>query len=162
MAVFKISFALIFLMTLAFFPSSFAQNSIKDYLDAHNAARARVGVGPMRWDNRLAAYALDYANKQKGRCPNLIHSRGPYGENLAAGSGDFSGKQAVDMWVAERRYYHHGSNSCRGGECRHYTQVVWRNSVRLGCARVRCNNSRWWYVICSYAPRGNIIGQRPY
>ncbi|KAI5640718.1 hypothetical protein M9H77_00429 [Catharanthus roseus] len=147
MAVFKISFALIFLMTLAFFPSSFAQNSIKDYLDAHNAARAQVGVGPMRWDNQLAAYALDYANKQKGRCPNLIHSGGPYGENLAAGSGDFSGKQAVDMWVAERRYYHH---------------VVWRNSVRLGCARVRCNDSRWWYVICSYAPRGNIIGQRPY
>ncbi|KAI5661234.1 hypothetical protein M9H77_20557 [Catharanthus roseus] len=145
----KFSLALICLVSLALFPSSFAQNSIQDYLDAHNAARAQVGVGLMRSDNQLATFALDYAN-------------GPYGENLAARTGDFSGRQAVDMWVSERRFYDYGSNSCRGGVCGHYTQVVWRNSDRLGCARVRCSNNTWWYVICSYAPRGNIIGQRPY
>lgn len=162
MGVFKISFAVICLMSLALLPSSSAQNSIKDYLDAHNAARSQVGVGPMRWDNQLAAYALDYANKQKAACPNLVHSKGPHGENLAAGTGAFSGKRAVDMWVAEKQYYHNSSNSCRGGVCGHYTQVVWRNSVRLGCARVQCNNNRWWYVICTYSPRGNIAGQRPF
>ncbi|KAI5640717.1 hypothetical protein M9H77_00428 [Catharanthus roseus] len=78
----------------------------------------------MKWDNHLATYAFNYANKQKHNCPKLVHSGGPYGENLAAGTGDFSGKQAVNMWVAERKYYHYGSNSCRGGVCGHYTQVV--------------------------------------
>ncbi|KAI5661236.1 hypothetical protein M9H77_20559 [Catharanthus roseus] len=149
-------------MSLCLFPSSFAQNSIKDYLDAHNAARAQVNIGPMTWDNRLEAYALDYANKQKGGCPNLVHSGGPYGENLAASSGDFSSKQAVDLWVAERQYYDYGSSSCRGGACGHYTQVVWRNSLRLGYARVRCSNNNWWFVIRYYAPAGNVIGRRPY
>ncbi|KAI5661243.1 hypothetical protein M9H77_20566 [Catharanthus roseus] len=99
MAVFKITFALICLMTIALFPSFFAQNSIKDYLDAHNAARAQVGVGPMKWDNHLATYAFNYANKQKHNYPKLVHSGGPFGENLAVGTGDFSGKQAVNMWV---------------------------------------------------------------
>ncbi|KAI5661246.1 hypothetical protein M9H77_20569 [Catharanthus roseus] len=145
----KFSLALICLMSLALFPSSFAQNSIKDYLDAHNAARAQVNVGPMTWYNRLEAYALVYANKHKGRCPNLVHS-------------DFSGKQAVDLWVAERRYYDYGSNSCRGGACGHYSHVVWRNSIRLGCARVRCSNNNWWYVIYNYASAGNVIGRLPY
>ncbi|KAI5661241.1 hypothetical protein M9H77_20564 [Catharanthus roseus] len=71
------SLALICIMSLALFPSSFAQNSMKDYLDAHNAARAQVNAGPMTWYNWLEAYALDYANKHKGRCPNLVHSGGP-------------------------------------------------------------------------------------
>nr|URM60590.1 pathogenesis-related protein 1 [Gymnema sylvestre] len=150
------------LLLAIWFPSALAQNSVQDYLDAHNAARAQVGVGPMSWDNELAAYALKYANSQMGNCPNLVHSGGPYGENLAAGGGEFTGRQAVDLWVKEKQFYDYGSNTCRGSECLHYTQVVWRDSVRLGCARVRCSNNTWWYVICSYAPRGNIVGRRPY
>ncbi|KAL2476818.1 Pathogenesis-related protein 1 [Forsythia ovata] len=141
--------------------SSQAQNSIQDYLDAHNAARAEVGVGPMTWDNNVAAFAQNYVSQRIGDC-NLIHSSNrPYGENLAEGSGDFTGKAAVDLWVAEKPNFDYNSNSCVGGECRHYTQVVWRNSVRLGCARAQCNNG-WWFVSCNYDPPGNYIGERPY
>ncbi|KAL7206297.1 hypothetical protein ACSBR2_019079 [Camellia fascicularis] len=66
------------------------RHAMDDYLKAHNAARAQVGVGPMTWDNNVAAYAKRYANLRKGDC-NLIHSNGPYGENLAKGSGSFTG-----------------------------------------------------------------------
>ncbi|WMV51133.1 hypothetical protein MTR67_044518 [Solanum verrucosum] len=70
--------------------------------------------------------------------------------------------KAVDMWVDEKQYYHHDSNTCDEGQvCRHYTEVVWRNSVFLGCTRVQCNNGR--YVVSSnYVPPGNFIGQTPY
>ncbi|CAI9756113.1 unnamed protein product [Fraxinus pennsylvanica] len=135
-----------------------AQNTIQDYLAVHNAARARVGVGPMRWDEKLATDARNYANKIKGRCL-FQHSNGPYGENLALGT-TMTGHQAVNLWVAERKDYNYRSNSC-SRTCGHYTQVVWRKSVLLGCARVRCNNGNW-FVICNYGPRGNIVGQRPY
>ncbi|BBG95244.1 pathogenesis-related protein-1-like protein [Prunus dulcis] len=54
-----------------------------------------------------------------------------------------------------------GSNICVGDECGHYTQVVWRNSVHLGCARAKCDNN-WVFVICSYEPPGNYEGERPY
>ncbi|CAL5377555.1 unnamed protein product [Camellia sinensis] len=158
----KLSLPFVCLMSLALVHHSYAQNSPQDYLNAHNAARAQVGVGPMTWDNNLATYAQNYANSRMGDC-NLIHSGGPYGENLAEGSGSFTGTDGVNLWVGEKPYYDYNSNSCVGGQqCLHYTQVVWRNSVRLGCARVQCTNNGWWFVICSYDPPGNYIGQRPY
>ncbi|KAJ0561285.1 putative CAP domain-containing protein [Helianthus annuus] len=53
------------------------------------------------------------------------------------GSGTFTGTAAVHLWVAEKSYYDYTTNTCASGHvCRHYTQVVWRNSVQLGCARV--------------------------
>ncbi|KAK9163572.1 hypothetical protein Syun_004474 [Stephania yunnanensis] len=134
--------------------------SPQEYLAPHNAARAQVRVGPLVWDERVASYARNYANQRIGDC-NLRHSGGPYGENLSGSSGALSVADAVRLWTDERRNYNYESNSCVGGECLHYTQVVWRNSVRLGCASVRCNNGGT-FVICNYDPRGNIIGQRPY
>nr|QMS54637.1 pathogenesis-related protein 6 [Volkameria inermis] len=148
-------------LTAMLLHSCHGQNSRQDYLDAHNAARARVGVGPMVWDATVAAFARNYVNQRLRDC-NLVHSTNrPYGENLAKGSGGFTGRAAVDLWVSEWRNYDYDSNSCVGGECRHYTQVVWRNSVRLGCARARCDNG-WWFVSCNYDPPGNFRGQRPY
>ncbi|KAK2998899.1 hypothetical protein RJ639_023345 [Escallonia herrerae] len=138
--------------------STQAQNSRQDYLGAHNAARAKVGVGPLTWDDG----AQNYANQRIGDSA-LRHSQGgPYGENLAIGSGDLSGKAAVDLWVREKQYYDYNSNSCASGQVSwHYTQEVWRNSTRLGCARVRCNNGSW-FITCNYSPPGNYVGQRPY
>ncbi|XP_012072761.2 pathogenesis-related protein 1 [Jatropha curcas] len=93
---------------------------------------------------------------------NLVHSEGPYGENLAWGSGDLSGEEAVKMWVDEKTYYDYNSNSCAPGRvCGHYTQVVWRESVRLGCAKVTCTNGGT-FIGCNYDPPGNYIGKRPY
>ncbi|KAF7802774.1 pathogenesis-related leaf protein 6-like [Senna tora] len=151
----------LFCSTLFFLQISHAQNSPQDYLDAHNVARAQVGVANITWDNTVATYALNYANSRKSDC-RLVHSNGPYGENLAEGSGSFTGTAAVNLWVEEKPYYNYSANSCVGGQqCLHYTQVVWQNSVRLGCARVQCNNG-WWFVSCNYDPPGNYVGQRPY
>ncbi|KAK4739877.1 hypothetical protein R3W88_003574 [Solanum pinnatisectum] len=71
-------------ITFAIFPFiSEAQNTPQEYLNAHNEARRQVGVGPMTWDNRLAAFAQNYANQRAGDC-RMQHSGGPYGENLAS------------------------------------------------------------------------------
>ncbi|KAI3991463.1 hypothetical protein MKX01_000550 [Papaver californicum] len=138
-----------------------AQTSPEDYLAPHNEARADVNVGPLIWDNNVAAYATNYANQRAGDC-SLTHSTGgPYGENLAMSSADLTAADAVKLWVDEISNYDYQSNSCQGGECLHYTQVVWKNSVRLGCASVTCNTGGT-FVICNYDPPGNFIGQRPY
>ncbi|XP_023538576.1 basic form of pathogenesis-related protein 1-like [Cucurbita pepo subsp. pepo] len=138
-----------------------AQNTPRAYLALHNRARAQVGVGPMQWSNTVAAYAQAYAEKRKGDCA-MIHSTGPYGENIAAGYyPEFTGADAVKLWANEKPLYDHASNKCVGGECGHYTQMVWRSSVRLGCARVPCKaNSQ--FVVCNYDPPGNYIGEKPY
>ncbi|KAJ4848743.1 hypothetical protein Tsubulata_020458 [Turnera subulata] len=140
--------------------TSLAQNSHQDYVDAHNSVRAEVGVGPIAWNDTIAAYAQKYANSRIEKC-ELKHSYGPYGENIAKGYGNLNGVDAVEMWASEKPNYDPGSNSCVGDECLHYTQIVWRNSVHLGCGRAKCKDG-WWFVICSYDPVGNIVGQRPY
>ena len=49
------------------------------------------------------------------------------------------------------------------GTAGHYTQVVWRASVKIGCAIVDCPNVTFHStVLCDYAPGGNIQGQKPY
>ncbi|KAK4254089.1 hypothetical protein QN277_009517 [Acacia crassicarpa] len=140
-----------------------AQDSPQDYVKAHNAARSQVGVPNIAWDDTVAAFAQNYANQRKADC-QLVHSGGggKYGENLAWSSGDMSGVDAVKMWVDEKAFYDYNSNSCAAGkQCGHYTQVVWKNSVRVGCAKVKCNNGGT-FIGCNYSPPGNFNGQRPY
>ncbi|KAJ6299165.1 hypothetical protein OIU76_020187 [Salix suchowensis] len=156
----KTALAIISLISLATVHHAHAQDSPQDFLKAHNTARASVGVGPMIWDNTVAAFARNYINGLAGSC-RMVHSGGPYGENLAWGSPDLAGTAAVKMWADERANYDYNSNSCVGGECLHYTQVVWRNSVRLGCAKVRCSNGGA-IISCNYDPPGNYNGQRPF
>ena len=97
-----------------------------------------------------------------------MHSGGPYGENIFWGSGGgagWSASDAVASWVAEKRWYDHGSNSCsapEGRSCGHYTQVVWRDSTAVGCARVVCDNGGGVFITCNYNPPGNVVGQSPY
>ncbi|MFS7946274.1 putative CAP domain-containing protein [Helianthus anomalus] len=94
--------------------------------------------------------------------PGRLSSPPTFRAGHAEGSGTFTSTATVNLWVAEKSYYDYTTNTCASGHvCGHYTQVVWRNLVQLGCARVQCTNNDWWFVICSYYPRGNYIGQSP-
>ncbi|XP_004485656.1 pathogenesis-related protein 1B-like [Cicer arietinum] len=158
------SFSLMCVLGLIFIMghTAHAQDSPTDYVNAHNAARSEVGVPNIVWDNTVASFAQSYANQRKD-C-QLMHSdgnHGGYGENIALSSGDMSGTEAVSLWVDEKANYDYNSNSCVGGECLHYTQVVWRDSHRVGCAKVKCDNGGT-FITCNYSPPGNYIGQKPY
>ncbi|XP_022929438.1 pathogenesis-related protein PR-1-like [Cucurbita pepo subsp. pepo] len=135
----------------------------KQFLGPHNAARYALRLAPLVWDTKLARYAQSYANKRRGDCA-LRHSNGPYGENIFWGSGNaWSPAQAVADWVSERKWYSYWSNSCVEGElCGHYTQIVWRSTRRIGCARVTCKQGKGVFITCNYDPPGNYIGERPY
>ncbi|XP_016177739.1 pathogenesis-related protein 1B-like [Arachis ipaensis] len=143
-----------------------AQNSPEDYLEAHNTARAKVKVKPLKWDWRLESYAYLHLSQKTEHCIP-IQSDGPYGENTESGvtaTGAFrklTGAQAVGVWVAQKQYYDEKSNSCIGGYCRHYMQVVWRDTTHIGCARVQCEVGAYM-VSCNYSPPGNLLDQRPY
>lgn len=134
-----------------------------EFLVPHNAARAALGLRPLVWDPTLASYAARYAARRRKDCA-LVHSNGPYGENIFwGGGGGWRAAQAVAAWVGERRWYRHSDNSCAWGqECGHYTQIIWRSTRRLGCAMVACAAGRGVFITCNYDPPGNYIGERPY
>ncbi|XP_071742139.1 pathogenesis-related protein PR-1-like [Rutidosis leptorrhynchoides] len=138
-------------------------NAINQFLTTQNKARAALHMRPLVWDAGLAKYADMYARQRRQDCL-LKHSNGPFGENIFWASGDgWTPAEAAVAWVAEKRWYNYRSNSCGGGrECGHYTQVVWKNTKRIGCARVTCFGGRGVFMTCNYFPPGNYIGERPY
>ena len=85
----------------------------------------------------------------------------------------------VGLWASEWSAYDYASNTCTPPPppapqtCGHYTQLVWRGTVNIGCALVTCSTGwpfggtppadpRWDFWVCDYDPPGNIVGQRPY
>ncbi|CAI5537655.1 unnamed protein product, partial [Closterium sp. Naga37s-1] len=142
-----------------------------DYLDQHNAARAAVGAVPLVWDDALASRARAWVQTLSSSAHNCQLQHGGAsgeGQNLsgASPSGWASNGDAVRWWVDEGKWYQLGvfPNGCAGGDwakCGHYTQVVWNNTRRLGCAKASCGTrSDVW--ACHYSPPGNYNGQLPY
>lgn len=131
-----------------------------EILNEHNNKRDLHGVQHLSWDDELAKYAADYAASSFS-CDNvqLIHSHGPYGENLAAGYT--GGASPVDAWydeISQYDYNNPGFSEATG----HFTQVIWKDTTKLGCAYVTCNNAWRQYTICEYSDsRGNIVGTNP-
>lgn len=132
---------------------------------AHNALRAEVGVGPLAWDAALSTYAQNHVKTLIGACA-LAHSNGPHGENLASWTGAAGPANAVALWGSEKSKYA-GAGAAYTGPADgagHYTQVIWRATAKVGCARATCskNGAAWTIVSCNYDPRGNVMGERVY
>lgn len=131
--------------------------------EAHNVYRRALKIPDLVWDDQIAAYAQEWANNLKSKNCSMTHrTSNKYGENLAWSSGwKMGSSDVVKMWYDEVKDYNYSTNSCKSGAvCGHYTQVVWKNSLRLGCAMASCNNSEIW--VCNYDPPGNYVGQKPY
>jgi pathogenesis-related protein 1 len=129
-------------------------------LAAHNAVRQAVGVPALTWSVELATFAQQWANQLVARGQFAHRRNSPYGENLYEITGArTTPSEVVDQWASESKNYRYGSNTCRG-VCGHYTQIVWRDTRRVGCAVARTGRTEVW--VCNYDPPGNWIGKRPY
>lgn len=123
-------------------------------LAAHNKFRALHHAPNLVWDETLASYAAEHANKCVFR-----HSSSPYGENLAAGHKTITA--AVTAWYDENKKYSydHPGFSMQTG---HFTQVVWKASQKLGCAVADCNGRNGtpgYFWVCEYSPHGNVTNR---
>lgn len=137
---------------------------------AHNRARAAVGVPPLVWDEGLATSAKAYAETmaRTGRFEHAAQPMGPgrQGENLFEGTrGAYSYDEMIGYWVAEKKDFVNGvtpmfSRTGRWEDVAHYTQVVWRTTTSVGCATA-VGGSRE-YLVCRYAPPGNVVGRRAF
>ena len=158
-----------------------AQDVIDAFVAAHNQARSgpltpppAPALPPVSWDAILADSVYNYAIRCQGMNGLLSHNAnrssdyqalggsGYVGENIYGSSGSgATPDDAVSLWMSEASSYDYASGNI--GSAGHYTQIVWRDSVRIGCAIVDCPALTYHNtVICDYAPGGNISGQKPY
>ncbi|BHF61644.1 SCP / Tpx-1 / Ag5 / PR-1 / Sc7 of extracellular domains [Sparganum proliferum] len=144
------------------------------FLNYHNEVRRSVvpaasNMQDMVYDEELEVLAQKWVNRCKFEHPS--RSEEEYrlsGQNLGATGGldgEASIRKVMKMWYDENKDYNYDRNSCKG-VCGHYTQMVWWNSNRIGCAMKTCSGifpgMKANFIACQYVARGNYIGQRPY
>jgi uncharacterized protein YkwD len=135
----------------------------QDCLATHNTYRARHSAPPLKIDPKI----VDYAKSRANRISQYEGLSGGYqpldhGENRHWSATTVSGRMAtckdvVTAWYNEGRdydYAHPGSSSGTG----HFTQIVWKETTRIGCARAAGQGSQWYetYVVCDYLSPGNV------
>lgn len=140
-------------------------------LYAHNTERARVALPSMQWDAELSADAAQWARHlattgQFEHFEEFSDDPDAQGENLWMGTrGAFAPETMVGHWIAEKKDFKPGvfPNNSRTGDVEdvgHYTQIMWRDTTRMGCAIARSAEDE--YLVCRYSATGNVIGERPF
>ncbi|KAG0253251.1 hypothetical protein DFQ27_007523, partial [Actinomortierella ambigua] len=119
-------------------------------LRIHNDYRARHKAPKLIWNTKAAEFGSNWI-----QACQFKHSGGPYGENLAAGYPSFS--KSIQAWYNEEKQYNYkrpGFAAATG----HFTQVVWRATKSVGCAKKKCPGRYGNIYICNYDAPGNIVG----
>lgn len=142
----------------------------------HNQVRDAVQTANplpfMTWSDDLAATAAAWIAQcvdQDAPAGLIDHNDGrsnghPYyvGENIFGSGGSASAQQAVNSWASEAQFYDYDAGCDPGKVCGHYTQIVWRTSIELGCAIGNCAGFTYPNsIVCNYGPGGNS-GGKPY
>ncbi|XP_059193410.1 Golgi-associated plant pathogenesis-related protein 1-like [Centropristis striata] len=132
--------------------SSFQQ----EFLETHNAYRAKHNTPPMTLSSELTASAQKWADHLLAN-NTLEHRQMPDGENLynmcSSTTIKLTGKEAVDSWYGEIKDYNWG-NPGFSGQTGHFTQVVWKDSTELGVGMA--TNGNKVFVVGQYRPAGNM------
>lgn len=156
----------------------------KEVVDEHNKIRAAVNLGDyhsqpqavppmvmMQWDPLIEAKAQAYAtglshwdeghSSQAYRNYESTTHNGQHGENMAIGGGGYAEPSSFigEGWGSSE------AQGCSLASCGgHYTQIVWRSSIAVGCGwkeDVPFGSGSGKLSICEYAEAGNSGGS-PY
>ncbi|KAI1882369.1 hypothetical protein AGOR_G00249970 [Albula goreensis] len=128
----------------------------KEFVETHNAYRAKHGAPPLTLSPGLCRSAQAWADHLLAT-KKMQHSRTDNGENLyyawSSVPNDPSGKEAVDQWYSEIKDYNFRNPGFKSGTG-HFTQVVWKSSKEVGVGLATDGNTV--FVVGQYSPAGNV------
>ena len=141
-----------------------------DCLYAHNVARGwHTDTPEMTWDDDLASQMQNYLDSTVNTMDDVPQScKSPhgcgYGENHFSMVGLDTTSQplcayAVFDWYQQSYYptpYDYSKSFYFQGDVSYFTQVIWKESTKVGCAAAQNTDSKKWYIFCMYQSNGNI------
>ncbi|XP_044188093.1 uncharacterized protein glipr2, partial [Thunnus albacares] len=148
-----------FITTNTMADASFKQ----EFLETHNAYRAKHGAQPLTYNSELNAAAQKWADHLL-QIGSMKHSKTEDsemkdGENIFNKSSSaplkLTGKEAVELWYNEIKDYN-WSRPGYSGSTGHFTQVVWKESTELGVGLA--TDGKKVFVVGQYRPAGNMRG----
>ncbi|KAK5870512.1 hypothetical protein PBY51_003454 [Eleginops maclovinus] len=129
----------------------------KEFLETHNAYRAKHGAPQLTLNSEMSAAAQKWADHLLS-INSLQHSDNNDGENIynmwSSAASNSTGKEAVDSWYSEIKDYDWSSPGFNGNTG-HFTQVVWKESRELGVGLATDGHSV--FVVGRYRPAGNMV-----
>ncbi len=140
-------------------------------LTSHNGYRATHSSPDMTNSDALNQSSQTWAENiaSSGKFEHSTN-RGDVGENLYAYyttadsiGADVLATQAVQSWYNEVSAYDY-NNPQFSKKTGHFTQVVWKGSIELGCGAaqgtkvIKGKEYKAFYVVCQYSPAGNVKG----
>ncbi|CAO3570816.1 unnamed protein product [Mortierella alpina] len=130
-------------------------------LNAHNRLRARHHAPPLVWNDRAANHGHKWIQHCRRYNQHSDARQRNMGENIAWGTpGIFKNFGAVVQgWYDEEKGYNYNNPDLSRGVTSHFTQVVWRGTKSVGCAKMFCSNFGFEIYICNYAGVGNTVGE---
>ncbi|KAJ1264406.1 hypothetical protein BS78_09G260800 [Paspalum vaginatum] len=116
----------------------------REFIDGHNAYRAKYGVPPLVWDKTVARQARRWSTAMRKDCQLKHSGTTHYGESVFRSHENWNAtaKDAIHWWATEEPIYDKNTGKCTGGrhfkECGHFALMVNRKYQRLGCGRAEC------------------------
>merc|ERR1712066_148966 len=138
-----------------------------DMLKQHNDYRATHNADPLSIDDDLMEKAQAWADelaaeKKFAHNPDKSLGEESVGENIYMSSGgEASAKDATRSWYCEVDDYKENPNKWSNDPAiGHFTQVVWKNSQRVGFG-IATDSDGMTYVVANYLPPGNMNFNSP-
>jgi hypothetical protein len=138
-----------------------------------NDARSSYGISSFTIDQNLVNIAQEITQQCKWTDSTWKTSaQSTYAQTLGLSSTSLGfnkgaasvGGTSIDGWLAQKSKWNCKNNTCTDSLCGLYTQIVWKDSVRIGCALSKCTTgtplgssfTTWEYLLCLYNPAGNV------
>ena len=132
----------------------------------HNEYRKEHDADDLQLDTELIKIAENYAKKladenRTGHSGNKNSKGESLGENLYHWWGPKNlitdqENDAVRLWYEEIDLYDFDKGCYQQGTG-HFTQLIWKDTKKVGCAAARDASSTILKVVCNYYPMGNIV-----
>ena len=148
----------------------------KVLLDQHNKYREMHGVENLTLDNELIKLAQDYSAvlAYKEDIYSIIPSGNKnkrkeiVGENIFTCTSilkipcyEENSTKPVDDWYNEINFYNYDDPGFTL-DTAHFTQVIWKNTSKIGCGASVRTDGVTYKVVCNYYTAGNIVNPEQY